>query len=160
ESELFGCERGAFTGAVIARTGRFQAADGGTTFLYEISQFPLELQPELLRVIQEQEVQRVRSSATTRVDARVVTATDRDLERLIVARRFRADLAHRLNVSPIQLPSLRERGDGIPLLVEHVVRECGERHGRSIRQIPDAVMGAMLAYRGPGIGRELQNFVE
>src|SRR5262245_2982394 len=160
ESELFGCERGAFTGAVTARTGRFQAADGGTMFLDEISELPLELQPKLLRVIQEQEFERVGSAQPTRVDVRIVAATNQDLERMIADRRFRADLYYRLNVFPIQLPSLRERADDIPLLVEHFVREFGERHGRSIRQIPDAVMRAMLAYRWPGNVRELQNFVE
>jgi len=160
ESELFGCERGAFTGAVTARVGRFQAADGGTVFLDEISELPLELQPKLLRAIQEQEFERVGSSQPTRVDVRIVAATNENLERMIAERRFRADLYYRLNVFPIQLPSLRERADDIPSLVEHFVREFGKRHGRSIRQIPEAVMRAMIAYRWPGNVRELQNFVE
>src|SRR5262245_30773957 len=160
ESELFGWERGAFTGAVTARIGRFQAADGGTLFLDEIGELPLELQPKLLRAIQEQEFERVGSSQPTRVDVRIVAATNQNLERMVAERRFRPDLYYRLNVFPIQLPSLHERADDIPLLVEHFVREFGERHGRSIRQIPDAVMNAMIAYSWPGNVRELQNFIE
>jgi len=160
ESELFGCERGAFTGAVTARIGRFQAGDGGTVFLDEISELPHELQPKLLRAIQEQEFERVGSSQPTRVDLRIVAATNQNLERMVAERRFRQDLYYRLNVFPIQLPSLRERADDIPLLVQHFVREFAERYGRSIRQIPEAVMSAMIAYSWPGNVRELQNFVE
>ena len=122
ESELFGYERGAFTGAVTSRMGRFQAADRGTLFLDEIGELPIELQPKLLRAIQEQEFERLGSSQTTRVDVRIVAATNQNLEQMVSERRFRMDLYYRLNVFPITLPPLRERAEDIPLLVDHFLR--------------------------------------
>src|SRR6202022_2067783 len=122
KSEIFGCERGAFTGAMTQRMGRFQAADRGTLFLDEIGELPLELQPKLLRAIQEQEFERLGSSQTTRVDVRIVAATNQNLEQMVSERRFRMDLYYRLNVFPIKLPPLRERADDIPLLVDHFLR--------------------------------------
>jgi formate hydrogenlyase transcriptional activator len=160
ESELFGYERGAFTGAVASRVGRFQMAHQGTIFLDEIGELPLELQPKLLRAIQEQEVERLGSSQPIRVDVRIVAATNQDLERMLAERRFRLDLYYRLNVFPITLPPLRERTDDIPALVDHFLSESARRHGRSISGIPDHVMEALEAYDWPGNVRELQNFIE
>src|SRR5579864_1821786 len=130
ESELFGCERGAFTGAMTQRMGRFQAADRGTLFLDEIGELPIELQPKLLRVIQEQEFERLGSSHTTRVDVRIVAATNQNLKQMVADRLFRMDLYYRLNVFPIMLPPLRDRVDDIPSLVDHFVRTCAEREGK------------------------------
>jgi formate hydrogenlyase transcriptional activator len=160
ESELFGHERGAFTGAVTQRMGHFQAADRGTLFLDEIGDLPLELQPKLLRAIQEQEFKRLGSSHTTQVDVRIVAATNQNLEQMVSERRFRMDLYYRLNVFPIELPPLRERADDIPLFVDHFLRasKCGQ--GESIERVPDDVMAALLRYDWPGNIRELQNFVE
>jgi formate hydrogenlyase transcriptional activator len=160
ESELFGYERGAFTGAVASRVGRFQLAHQGTIFLDEIGELPLELQPKLLRAIQEQEVERLGSSHPIRVDVRIVAATNQDLERMLAERRFRLDLYYRLNVFPITVPPLRERTDDIPALVDHFLSESARRHGRSISGIPDHVMEALEAYDWPGNIRELQNFIE
>jgi formate hydrogenlyase transcriptional activator len=160
ESELFGHERGAFTGAVASRMGRFQAADRGTLFLDEVGELPIELQPKLLRVIQQHEFERVGSSQTTRVDARIVAATNENLEQMVNERRFRADLYYRLNVFPITLPPLREREGDIALLVDHFVRTAARSHGKSIEHIPDHVMAALLNYAWPGNIRELQNFIE
>jgi formate hydrogenlyase transcriptional activator len=160
ESELFGYERGAFTGAMAPRTGRFQAADRGTLFLDEIGELPIELQPKLLRAIQEQEFERLGSSHTTRVDVRIIAATNQHLGDLVEARRFRMDLYYRLNVFPITLPPLRERTDDVPLLVHHFVRTYASRHRKFITQVPDNVMAALTAYHWPGNIRELQNFVE
>src|SRR6266581_3897116 len=131
ESELFGYERGAFTGAVADRIGRFQSADGGTLFLDEIGELPIELQPKLLRAIQEQEFERLGSSQTTRVDVRIVAATNQNLAQMVSERRFRTDLYYRLNVFPITLPPLREREDDIPLLIEHFVQTFAKRQGKS-----------------------------
>jgi formate hydrogenlyase transcriptional activator len=160
ESELFGHERGAFTGAVAPRIGRFQAADRGTIFLDEIGELPIELQPKLLRAIQEQEFERLGSSETTRVDVRIVAATNQNLEQMAAERRFRMDLYYRLNVFPITLPPLRERLGDVPLLVDHFVRASARRQGKSIEHIPIHVMTALVRYSWPGNIRELQNFIE
>ena len=160
ESELFGHERGAFTGALTHRIGRFQSADGGTLFLDEIGELPIELQPKLLRVIQEQEFERLGSSQTTRVDVRIIAATNQNLEQMVAERRFRMDLYYRLNVFPIWLPPLRERASDIPLLIDHFLRTIGGRYGKSIDHVSDDVMSAIMRYDWPGNIRELQNFIE
>jgi formate hydrogenlyase transcriptional activator len=160
ESELFGHERGAFTGAVAQRVGRFQAADRGTLFLDEISELPIELQPKLLRAIQEQEFERLGSSQTNRVDVRIVAATNQNLQQLVSERRFRGDLYYRLNVFPITLPPLRERAGDIPLLVAHFLRRFARCQGKSIEHVPHDVMTAIERYNWPGNVRELQNFIE
>ncbi len=160
ESELFGYERGAFTGAQTSRIGRFQSADGGTLFLDEIGELPIELQPKLLRAIQEQEFEKLGSSQTTRVDVRIVTATNQDLEQMIAEQRFRMDLYYRLNVFPVWLPPLRERASDIPLLIDHFLRTIGGRYGKSIDRVSDKVMAAIMRYNWPGNIRELQNFIE
>src|SRR5262249_22586025 len=160
ESELFGYERGAFTGAMAPRIGRFQSADGGTLFLDEIGDLPVELQPKLLRAVQEQEFERLGSSQATRVNVRLIAATNQDLEQMIAERRFRKDLYYRLNVFPIWLPPLRERASDISLLVDHFVRTIGGRHGKTIDRVSDEVMAAMNRYDWPGNIRELQNFIE
>jgi transcriptional regulator with GAF, ATPase, and Fis domain len=160
ESELFGHERGAFTGAVNQTVGRFQTADRGTLFLDEIGDLPLELQPKLLRVLQEQQFERLGSGRTLQVDVRVVAATNPDLWQMVQERKFRADLYYRLNVFPITLPPLREREDDVRLLFEHLVRKFADRQGKSIDHIPDEVMEVLKQYRWPGNIRELQNFIE
>ena len=160
ESELFGYERGAFTGAIAAKMGRFQAADRGTLFLDEIGELPIELQPKILRVIQEQEFERLGSSHTTRIDVRIVAATNQNLEDMAAAGRFRMDLYYRLNVFPIRLPPLRERTEDIPALVRHFVRTYASRHGKSITHVPDEVLRMLVRYDWPGNIRELQNFIE
>ena len=160
ESELFGHERGAFTGAVTQRVGRFQAADRGTLFLDEIGDLPLELQPKLLRAIQEQEFERLGSSNTTRVDVRIVAATNQNLAQMVAERKFRIDLYYRLNVFPITLPPLRERPGDIRLLLAHFLRTFAQRQGKSIEYVSDQVMTAIERYSWPGNIRELQNFVE
>jgi len=160
ESEMFGYERGAFTGAVAPRMGRFQAADRGTLFLDEIGDLPIELQPKLLRAIQEQEFERLGSSHTTRVDARIVAATNQNLGDMSAKGQFRMDLYYRLNVYPIMLPPLRERRDDIPVLVRHFVHAYASRHGKSIARVPEEVMTALVRYDWPGNIRELQNFIE
>jgi formate hydrogenlyase transcriptional activator len=160
ESELFGHERGAFTGAVTQRLGRVQAADRGTLFLDEIGELPIELQPKLLRALQQQEFERLGSSQTTRVDVRIVAAANQDLWAMVKQHRFRADLYYRLNVFPITLPPLRERKGDIPLLVAHFLRAFAQRQGKSIERVPDDVMKALEGYNWPGNIRELQNFIE
>jgi formate hydrogenlyase transcriptional activator len=160
ESELFGHERGAFTGALNQRIGRLEAADHGTLFLDEIGDLPLELQPKLLRALQQQEFERVGSSRTTRVDVRIVAATNQDLWDMVKRHRFRADLYYRLNVFALTLPPLRERMGDIPPLVAHFVRRFAERQGKSIDIIPDHVLRALERYTWPGNIRELQNFIE
>jgi formate hydrogenlyase transcriptional activator len=160
ESELFGHERGAFTGACVQTKGRFQMADRGTLFLDEIGDLPLELQPKLLRALQEQEFERLGSSQTIRVNVRVVAATNQDLAKLVANKLFRADLYYRLNVIPIDLPPLRERAQDIPLLVEYFVRKLSARLNRCIDLIPDEVMEVLKAHDWPGNIRELQNFIE
>lgn len=160
ESELFGHERGAFTGAVTQTVGRFQAADRGTLFLDEIGDLPLELQPKLLRVLQERQFERLGSGRTFQVDVRIIAATNQDLWAMVQEKKFRADLYYRLNVFPITLPPLRERSDDIPLLIEHFARKFAERHRKSIDVIPEDVMEALKCHDWPGNIRELQNFVE
>jgi len=160
ESDLFGYERGAFTGAVTHREGRFQAADHGTLFLDEIGDLPLELQPKLLRVLQEQQVERLGGSRVIPVNVRVIAATNQDLWGMVQEKKFRADLYYRLNVFPISLPPLRERDGDIPLLVRHFVRKFAERQGKMIDCIPEEVMEALESYHWPGNIRELQNFIE
>jgi formate hydrogenlyase transcriptional activator len=160
ENELFGSERGAFTGAVVQTIGRFQAADRGTLFLDEIGELPLELQPKLLRVLQERQFERLGSSHPIQVNVRVIAATNQDLGRLVQERKFRADLFYRLNVFPIALPPLRERLDDIPLLAEHFVEAFARRQGKTIDFIPEDVMTALGRYDWPGNIRELQNVIE
>jgi formate hydrogenlyase transcriptional activator len=160
ESELFGYERGAFTGAVTPREGRFQAADRGTLFLDEIGDLPLELQPKLLRVLQEQQVERLGSSRTIPVNVRVIAATNQDLWGMVQEKKFRADLYYRLNVFPIDLPPLREREGDISLLASHFVRKFAARQGKAIECIPEEVMEALEHHRWPGNIRELQNYIE
>jgi len=160
ESELFGHERGAFTGACAQTKGRFQMADRGTLFLDEIGDLPLELQPKLLRALQEQEFERLGSSQTIRVNVRVVAATNQDLSKLVANKQFRLDLYYRLNVIPINLPPLRERVQDIPLLVDYFVRKLSARLNRSIDLIPDEAMDVLKAHDWPGNIRELQNFIE
>jgi len=160
ESELFGHERGAFTGAIVRKIGRFELANGGTLFLDEIGDMPLELQPKLLRVLQEQEFERLGSNQTLRVDVRVVTATSRNLPQMVADREFRGDLYYRLNVFPIRLPALRERSEDIPLLVRHFVQVCARRMQKSIGHVSIEGMNTLLRYSWPGNVRELQNFIE
>ncbi len=161
ESELFGHERGAFTGAVSQTVGRFQAADRGTLFLDEVGDLPLELQPKLLRALQEQQVERLGSGGrATSVDVRVIAATNQDLEEMVVDRAFRADLFYRLNVFPIRVPPLRERPEDIPLLTAHFVRRFAERQGKKVEDVPDDVIATLKHYSWPGNVRELQNVIE
>src|SRR5580700_4332796 len=160
ESELFGHERGAFTGACAQTKGRFQLADKGTLFLDEIGDLPLDLQPKLLRVLEEQEFERLGSSQTIRVNVRVLAATNQDLAQLVANKQFRADLYYRLNVIPITLPPLRERVEDIPLLVEHFVQKFSARMGKPIDVIPEEVMDVLKSHDWPGNIRELQNFIE
>ncbi|HEX5228494.1 MAG TPA: sigma 54-interacting transcriptional regulator [Bryobacteraceae bacterium] len=160
ESELFGHERGAYTGAINAAAGRFQMAHQGTLFLDEIGELPLELQPKLLRVLQEQEFERLGSSRTIRVDVRVVAATNRNLAQMVQERQFRADLFYRLNVFPIALPPLRERADDVPQLVRHFVHKFAERMNKQIDVIPEDALETLKSYAWPGNIRELQNVIE
>lgn len=160
ESELFGHERGAFTGAVAQTAGRFQQAHRGTLFLDEIGDLPLELQPKLLRVLEEKQFERVGGSRTVQVDVRIVAATNQDLCRLVQEGKFRADLYYRLNVFPISLPPLRERKGDIPLLVEHFVQKFAQRQGKSIDHVPDEGIGILQRHEWPGNIRELQNVIE
>ncbi|MEO8659924.1 MAG: sigma 54-interacting transcriptional regulator [Bryobacteraceae bacterium] len=160
ESELFGHDKGAYTGAWTQTTGRFQMANQGTLFLDEIGDLPLELQPKLLRVLQEQEFERLGSSRTIRVNVRVVAATNQDLGQMVNARRYRADLFYRLNVFPISIPPLRERAEDIPLLARHFVRIFSARNNRQIDEIPEGVMEILRLHDWPGNIRELQNLIE
>jgi len=160
ESELFGHERGAFTGAVMQTTGRFQMAHQGTLFLDEIGELPLELQPKLLRVLQEQEFERLGGTRTIRVDVRVVAATNQNLAQIVQERKFRADLYYRLNVFPIALPPLRDRMEDIPLLVRHFMDKFARRMKKDLDYIPDEVMEVLRHHDWPGNIRELQNFIE
>jgi formate hydrogenlyase transcriptional activator len=159
ESELFGHERGAFTGAVNSHVGRFALADRGTLFLDEIGDMPIELQPKLLRVLQEREFEAVGSTRTTRVDVRVVAATNQDLKQMARDREFREDLYYRLNVFPIFLPPLRERKADIPGLVEYFVRQFAASIGKSIETIPQETMRSLVRHDWPGNIRELQNYI-
>jgi formate hydrogenlyase transcriptional activator len=160
ESELFGHERGAFTGAISQRVGRFELANRGTMFLDEIGEVPLELQPKLLRVLQEREFERLGSTRTLRTDARLIAATNRDLEALVAEQKFRSDLYYRLNVFPVRVPALRERPEDIPLLVRHFVQQFSRQLGKVIDAIPSDTMGALARYPWPGNIRELQNVIE
>jgi|HubBroStandDraft_6_1064221.scaffolds.fasta_scaffold60006_1 formate hydrogenlyase transcriptional activator len=160
ESELFGHEKGAFTGAIAQRIGRFEVADGGTIFLDEIGEIPLELQTKLLRVLQEREFERLGSSRTLRTDARLIAATNRDLEAMVSEQKFRSDLFFRLNVFPVHVPPLRERQGDIPLLVRHFAQQFSRRMKKVIETIPSAAMEALSRYHWPGNIRELQNVIE
>lgn len=160
ESELFGHERGAFTGAISQRVGRFELANRGTMFLDEIGEVPLELQPKLLRVLQEREFERLGSTRTLRTDARLIAATNRDLEALVNEQRFRSDLYYRLNVFPVRVPALRERPEDIPLLVRHFVQQFSRRISKTIDTIPSDTMSTLTKYPWPGNIRELQNVIE
>jgi formate hydrogenlyase transcriptional activator len=160
ESELFGHEKGAFTGAVARKVGRFELADGGTLFLDEVGDIPPDLQAKLLRVLQEQEFERLGGTKTLKVDVRLIAATNRDLAAITSEGRFRADLFYRLNVFPIRLPPLRERTGDIPLLVRYFVAQYARKLNRPITRIPEPVLSAMTRYRWPGNVRELENFIE
>jgi formate hydrogenlyase transcriptional activator len=160
ESELFGHEKGAFTGAIAQRIGRFEVANGGTIFLDEIGEIPLELQTKLLRVLQEREFERLGSSRTLRTDARLIAATNRDLEAMVSEQKFRSDLFFRLNVFPVHVPALRERQGDIPLLVRHFTQQFSRRMNRVIETVPSAAMDALSRYHWPGNIRELQNVIE
>jgi formate hydrogenlyase transcriptional activator len=160
ESELFGHEKGAFTGAIAQRVGRFELANRGTVFLDEIGEIPLELQPKLLRVLQEREYERLGSTRTLHTDARLIAATNRDLEAMVQDQTFRTDLYYRLNVFPVRVPSLRERREDIPLLVRHFVQQFSLRMNRSIETIPSETMNTLVRYDWPGNIRELQNVIE
>jgi len=160
ESELFGHERGAFTGAIAQRIGRFELAHHGTVFLDEIGEIPLELQPKLLRVLQEREFERLGSSRTLKTDARLIAATNRELSDLVAEHKFRSDLFYRLNVFPIRVPALRERPEDVPLLVRHFAEIFSRRMGKHIQSIPTDTMSALVSYDWPGNVRELQNVIE
>jgi formate hydrogenlyase transcriptional activator len=160
ESELFGHEKGAFTGAIAQKIGRFESANKGTLFLDEVGDIPLALQPKLLRVLQEQEFERLGGTRTHQVDVRLVAATHRNLADMVKRNEFRSDLYYRLNVFPIPLPPLRERREDIPALVEHYVDIYARRMGRQIEHIPPETMSALTSYQWPGNIRELQNFIE
>jgi formate hydrogenlyase transcriptional activator len=159
-SELFGHEKGAFTGALQRRTGRFEAADGGTIFLDEIGELPIETQIALLRVLQEREFERIGSTEPLKVDVRVLTATNRDLQRAVRAGAFRQDLFYRLNVFPIRVPSLRECSADIPLLVEYLIDRYGKKAGKKFNQITKNTLELFQTYTWPGNIRELQNVIE
>jgi formate hydrogenlyase transcriptional activator len=160
ESELFGHEKGAFTGAIAQRVGRFELANRGTVFLDEIGEIPLELQPKLLRVLQEREYERLGSTRTLRTDARLIAATNRDLEAMVQEQKFRTDLYYRLNVFPVRVPPLRERREDIPLLVRHFVQQFSRRMNRNIETISSESMNTLVRYDWPGNIRELQNVIE
>ncbi|PYU46493.1 MAG: Fis family transcriptional regulator, partial [Acidobacteria bacterium] len=160
ESELFGHEKGAFTGAIAQKIGRFELADKGTLFLDEVGDIPLPLQPKLLRVLQEQEFERLGSGRTHQVDVRLVAATHRNLVEMVKRNEFRSDLYYRLNVFPVPLPPLRERREDIPALVEHFVEIYARRMGKQIDRISPETMSEIASYPWPGNIRELQNFIE
>jgi formate hydrogenlyase transcriptional activator len=160
ESELFGHEKGAFTGAVTQKIGRLELADQGTLFLDEVGDITIEVQPKLLRALQEREFERLRSTRTRSVNVRLIAATNRDLDKMIAGREFRSDLYYRLNVFPIRIPPLRERRDDIPLLVSYFVQRFAKQMQKKIDSIPAAVMKALKAWEWPGNIRELENFIE
>src|SRR5208337_4870898 len=160
ESELFGHEKGAFTGALMQKKGRFELADRSSLFLDEIGDISLQLQPKLLRAVQEQEFERLGSAKTIHVDARMIAATNRDLPAMIREGKFREDLFYRLNVFPIEIPPLRERRDDIPLLVNYFVSKLSRRMGKKIRSVPKQAMQVLANASWPGNVREVQNFIE
>jgi formate hydrogenlyase transcriptional activator len=160
ESELFGHEKGAFTGAIAQRIGRFEMADKGTLFLDEVGDIPQALQPKLLRVLQEQEFERLGSTRTRQVDVRLVAATNRDLTEMMKQNEFRSDLYYRLNIFPIRLPPLRERREDIPLLVQYFMQKYARRMGKRIETVPAATMQKLVDWSWPGNVRELQNMIE
>jgi formate hydrogenlyase transcriptional activator len=160
ESELFGHERGSFTGAIAQKIGRLELAHQGSLFLDEIGDIPLELQPKLLRVLQEREFERLGSTRTQKVDVRIVAATHCDLEGMILEKQFRSDLYYRLNVFPIHVPPLRERPEDIPLLAQHFVQQATRRMRKTIDTIPSETVEALIRYRWPGNIRELENVTE
>ena len=160
ESELFGHEKGAFTGAVSAKIGRLELADKGTLFLDEVGDIPLELQPKLLRVLQDQEFERLGGVRTIRVNIRLIAATNRDLAKSVAAREFRSDLYYRLHVFPVHMPPLRERGKDVELLVRYFVQRCSRRMNKQIETIPTETMNALARWEWPGNVRELENFIE
>jgi transcriptional regulator with GAF, ATPase, and Fis domain len=160
ESELFGHEKGAFTGATDKRVGKFELAHGGTIFLDEIGELPLELQPKLLRVLQEKEIERVGGQAPIACDVRIIAATNRDLQQEVTEGRFRADLYYRLNVFPITLPPLRERREDLPLLAAHFLQKIAKKLGKKLAGISEASLQQMQAYHWPGNIRELEHLLE
>ncbi len=160
ESELFGHEKGAFTGALSRKIGRFELANGGTIFLDEIGDLPLELQAKLLRVLQEGEFDRVGGTATLKADVRVIAATNLELEEAVQEKQFRPDLYYRINIFPIRVPPLRERKEDISLLARHFVMEHSNKMGKKVEKIPKATMDALIAYAWPGNIRELNNVIE
>jgi formate hydrogenlyase transcriptional activator len=160
ESELFGHEKGAFTGAIMQRVGRLEAADQGTLFLDEVGDIPLDVQPKLLRALQEQEFERLGSSRTRKVNVRLIAATNRHLEKMVANREFRSDLYYRLNVFPIRVPSLRERREDIPILVSYFTQRFAKELKKNISHIPKAVMQGLIAWDWPGNIRELEHFIE
>jgi formate hydrogenlyase transcriptional activator len=160
ESELFGYEKGAFTGSVDRKIGRVELANKGTLFLDELGEFPLETQPKLLRVLQDQEFERLGSPRTIRVDLRLVAATNRDLKKRIAEGQFRRDLYYRLNVFPIVMPPLRERKEDIPLLVRHLIQKFARRMNKQIDIIPTETMDQLVSWKWPGNVRELENLME
>jgi formate hydrogenlyase transcriptional activator len=160
ESELFGHEKGAFTGAIAQKIGRLDLADQGTLFLDEVGDIPIEIQPKLLRALQEREFERLGSTHTRKVNVRLVAATNRNLEKMVADREFRSDLFYRLNVFPIRIPPLKERKDDIPLLVSYFVQKFAKQMQKQIESVPSAVMKALTAWEWPGNIRELENFIE
>jgi formate hydrogenlyase transcriptional activator len=160
ESELFGHEKGAFTGAISQKTGRMELADQGTLFLDEVGDIPTEIQPKLLRALQEREFERLGSTHTRKVNIRLIAATNRDLEKMVANREFRSDLFYRLNVFPIRIPPLRDRRDDIPLLVSYFVQKFANQMQKRIDAIPVAVMKGLTTWEWPGNIRELENFIE
>jgi transcriptional regulator with GAF, ATPase, and Fis domain len=160
ESELFGHERGAFTGAVAQRIGRFELADGGTLFLDEVGDLPLEVQPKLLRALQEQEFERVGGSKTLRVDVRILAATNRDLQAMVDERQFRSDLFYRLNIFPLQMPPLRERREDIPLLIHYFMQAAAEKYQKQIDGIDAEAQHVLMSNSWPGNVRQLRNAID
>jgi formate hydrogenlyase transcriptional activator len=160
ESELFGYEKGAFTGSVDRKVGRLELADKGTLFLDELGEFPMEVQPKLLRVLQDQEFERLGSTRTIRVNMRLIAATNRDLAKRVAEKQFRSDLYYRLNVFPIRMPALRERKEDVPLLVRHLAQKFARRLNKQIEIIPAETMNALVSWTWPGNVRELENVME
>jgi len=160
ESELFGHEKGAFTGAISQKIGRLELADQGTLFLDEVGDIPMEIQPKLLRALQEREFERLGTTHTRKVNVRLIAATNRNLEKMIADREFRSDLYYRLNVFPIRIPALRERKEDIPLLVSYFVQKFSKQMQKKIEAVPTAVMKGLTDWEWPGNIRELENFIE